>query len=76
MQTLTPRTSLVRTALVALTLLFAAGTSPAPAAAADCAGSYVRCLDAAGAIGSSDTLHEESCYAAYWACLWKQALVA
>ena len=40
-----------------------------PAGAQDCGGDYVRCLNDSGAIGTSDALHEMSCYGGYWDCV-------
>ncbi len=45
---------------------------PDTAAAADCGGGYIACLNDAGAIGSSDALHESECYGRYWTCVMRQ----
>lgn len=60
-------TAPVASVLLSAALLLLAG--PAPASAADCGGSYVRCLNDADLIGNSGALHEQECYADYWQCV-------
>lgn len=54
---------------VGLTLVLLAAPRPV---AADCGGDYVACLNEAGAIGSSEALHETDCYSDYWNCVNRQ----
>ena len=54
--------------IVAFAITLLALARPAPVAAADCGAEYLTCVVDLGAPGSTDWLHDDTCYNQYIRC--------